>query len=149
MATPYQIIAKNFSIKGFKNYQGPVVLADDAIFLVPLKDATATAVASQFGLIGMLIHWMMTRNKDLAISHDLAVGMDRIPDEIVGDPDWPVTKHRGAMMIVPKAMVREIKMPWWGGISFRTEKHQINISPAAFSRGKVKRAMQDLEWPVG
>ncbi len=72
-----------------------------------------------------------------------------LPEEVTGDPDWPVRATEGPVIVVPRKAIRAIRYSFWKWrIYLCTETMDVGIEPPLFGRKKVFAFLRESGWEV-
>jgi hypothetical protein len=77
------------------------------------------------------------------------VDLDELPDEVTGDPDWPVPWPAGPVLVVPRRAVRSLSTSVMrGGIELELRDVRILIFTPLFRRRKMAAYLTAAGWEV-
>jgi hypothetical protein len=152
----YMRVGGSFGIRtsGRKDYTGVIVASRDAFFLLPLMHmnlATLGAIGLG-GAIGGAIAGALARaaskgGQYLSDAKDVTeMDLADLPHEITGDPDWPLKKAKGRVLVVPRHAITKIKYSFWGHFKLITEERTFLLELSLFRRRRVTNFLRSVGW---
>ena len=152
----YMRVGRGFGIRtsGRKDYTGVIVASPDAFFLLPLMHMNlATLGAIGLGgaiggaIAGALAHEANKRGQYLSETKNI-IEMDLadLRAEITDDPDWPLKKAKGKVLVVPRRAITKIKYSFWGHFKLVTEEATFLLELSLFPRRRITRFLRSVGW---
>jgi hypothetical protein len=144
----YVIIGKTFSIGPGLNmgdFRGPVVASCEAFYLC-IVTRPGEHLAGHFGgLIGVLLY------KGIGAlvkrpPHELEFRFETLPPEITDDPEWPVKKRGGSVIVVPREIIESIQYGFWSSYDLVCGKRTYLIGLKFFTRSRVLACLTEMGW---
>lgn len=144
-------IFKKTAWKRTNVYPGMVVAGADA-FYYAIDQKLIIGPGAVLGAVGGLVEGMRGKKKrkqympqevEFVEETDLA----DLPEDITGDPDWPVTWDEGPVIVVPRRAVVGVRTGFWiGGIDVEVEDMILRTFTPIFKRKKMVAYLLELGW---
>jgi hypothetical protein len=71
-----------------------------------------------------------------------------IPDHVLKHPDWPGDRRVRYGLVFFQDDLKEMRMRWWGGLSFGLGAKRIVVPCGIFRRGKVSQFLRDNRYRI-
>jgi hypothetical protein len=134
----YVEIGKSFTIGRMSSYFGSVVLSQEAIFFLRLKNANVRYKGISEGISQAI--------ESIGGKQITEMPTTRLPAAILDHHDWPLWDSEGTVRVLPRSVVTSIRLPWWGALSFRAGDLRISASIPFWKSQRVKRQLRAAGW---
>ena len=146
----YKIIARKFNFgKGTfkKEAFGPIVVSKEAFFLVIEAGSAQWAADALGGLVGRVIYKAVSSNTKTKLDA-MECCLSELPTDVTGDPQWPIKKAEGRVIVIPRHAIKSLNYPWWSTLCVETSEQKFNLAVTIFFRKGILKFLRDAEWDV-
>jgi hypothetical protein len=132
-------------------YSAVTVASAEAIFLVVGRNAARMGMEFGGGALGALLGMALDKfgkKKPLVEASGVVVTtLEDLPEEITGDPGWPIRQDRGPVIVIPREAALSVRYSFWQwGIFVQTEEIEFRIEPPFFGRRQVLDFLRETGW---
>jgi hypothetical protein len=144
----FKVIGNTFQIGPGLNmgdFRGPVVASRDAFYLCVLTRPGEHLAGHFGGLVGILLYkgiGALFKRRP----HELEFKIETLPPEITDDPEWPVKKHVGTVIVVPREIINRIQYGFWTSYDLVCGKRTYLIGLKFFTRSRVLASLNEMGW---
>jgi hypothetical protein len=135
-------------------YSAVSIASAEAFFLLIGQNAMRMGMEAGGGALGALLGIALDklRKKQPLVEAGESVvetTLDDLPEEITDHPDWPIRRHEGPVIVIPREAVLGVRYSFWQwGIFVETEQIEFRIEPPFFGRKKVLNFLREAGWEL-
>ncbi len=139
-------LGREFRFNG-NDYRGHVVASPDAFYFV----IDPQAMPHAGGLFGAAFAAVRDHFNSKGAETCYTRQLSELPAEITSDPDWPVCQTQGAVLVVPREAVSNVRFPWlWldNRVCISAAEMELSTVFNIFRRGNVRRSLAGIGWAL-
>ncbi len=134
-------------------YSAVSIASAEAFFLLIGRNALRMGMEAGGGALGALLGMALDRLRKkqplVEAGQIVETTFDDLPEEITDHPDWPVRRHDGPVIVIPRDAVLSVRYSFWQwGIFVQTQKVEFRIEPPFFGRKRVLNFLREAGWEL-
>ena len=134
----FATISNFFTIDGGGLYLGQAIISEQALYLAAAL-APFTPVSLLTGGLGQNVSGR---------TGPLTVRLSELPQNVIGDPEWPVKTTDGYVYLLARESLTDIRCSLFGMLRLSNSEHSVAIRSGIIKRFAVLRTLRQFGWPI-